>query len=78
MESNITSMLAPNDTLDAMMASRMMSPLSSVPAGASFDRQFMGAEVMMHRPLIRGQRAAGRGLRMLPSAPNPQPATFYV
>lgn len=52
-QNDLTLTTAPNDTLDVSMANRMMSRLSSMPAGPDFDRQFMAAEVMMHRHMLR-------------------------
>jgi putative membrane protein len=51
-QGGITPTPAPTDTGDAAMASRMMSRLSSTPAGPTFDRQLMQAEVMMHTHML--------------------------
>jgi putative membrane protein len=52
MQNDIMPAMAPNDTLDVVVANRLMSRLSATPAGPAFDRQLMGAEVMMHRHLL--------------------------
>jgi putative membrane protein len=52
LQDNVTPLMAPNDTLDANLATRVMARLQSMPAGPDFDRRFMGAEVMMHRHLL--------------------------
>jgi predicted outer membrane protein len=63
----VTPATAPGDTVDAMMASRMMQRLTrespglaasnmntgSPTAAANLDRQVMGAEVAMHRRMLR-------------------------
>jgi putative membrane protein len=51
-QGGITPTPAPTDTGDAAMASRVMSRLSSTPAGPTFDRQLMQAEVMMHTHML--------------------------
>jgi predicted outer membrane protein len=45
--------MAPGDTEDVDMTARIMSRLSNTPAGPAFDRQFMTAEVLMHRHMLR-------------------------
>jgi putative membrane protein len=40
------------DTTDQLMATRVMNRLSRTAAGPNFDRQFMAAEVMMHRHML--------------------------
>jgi putative membrane protein len=52
MQGGITPAPSPADTMDAMMANRMMSRLSSVQAGADYDRRLMQAEVMMHQHML--------------------------
>lgn len=52
----ITPMLAPGDTADAFAAARLMARLSSVPRGDGFDREFMGAQVMLHRRMLHDLR----------------------
>jgi predicted outer membrane protein len=52
-QGGITPAPSPADTADAAMASRAISRLASTPAGPAFDRQLIGAEVMMHQHLLR-------------------------
>jgi putative membrane protein len=54
MQGGITPAPSPADTMDAMMANRMMSRLSnsSTNANANYDRQLMRAEVMMHQHML--------------------------
>jgi len=51
-EAGITPMPAPMDTVDVVMARRVMNRLSGVSQSPSFDRQFMGAQVMLHRHML--------------------------
>jgi hypothetical protein len=55
---------APADTMDAMMANRIMSRLSNTSATPASDRQFMRAEVMMRQHMAQADDAsAGFGHR---------------
>ena len=51
-QGGITPAPSPADTTDAMMASRVMTRLSTVTAGADYDRRLMQAEVMMHQHML--------------------------
>jgi predicted outer membrane protein len=51
-QNGITPLLSPRDTAEATTAARMMSRLSSTPAGATFDRRFMRDEVIMHQHML--------------------------
>jgi predicted outer membrane protein len=51
-QGNIQPMPSPADTADAAVASRIVSRLSSTPAGPEFDRRLMRAEVMMHQHML--------------------------
>ncbi|HYD51223.1 MAG TPA: DUF4142 domain-containing protein [Gemmatimonadaceae bacterium] len=55
-QAGITPVMAPMDTMELQMASRMMTRLGTAPQGQGFDRQFMGAEVMMHRHMLNDLR----------------------
>lgn len=52
-QNGIAPIMAVPDTADAMIAARMMNRLSSTPAGPTFDRRLMRAEVMMHEHMLR-------------------------
>jgi putative membrane protein len=68
-QNTLTLTMVPNDTMDAAMTGRVISRLSSMPAGPDFDRQFIGAEVMMHRHMLHEltmmQGPANGGARQL-------------
>ena len=51
-QGNITPMPSPADTADAQMASRVIARLSNGPTDASYDRQLMRAEVVMHQHML--------------------------
>jgi putative membrane protein len=51
-QAGITPIPSPRDTAEATTAARMLTRLSSTPAGNAFDRRFMRDEVIMHRHLL--------------------------
>lgn len=51
-QTGVAAVTAIPDSADAMMAQDVMNRLSRTQAGPSFDRQFMSAEVMMHRHML--------------------------
>jgi putative membrane protein len=69
-QNGITPAPSPADTADAMMATRIINRVTNTPAGPTFDRQLMRAEVMMHQhmlhelTLVRPQ-ATGAALQLI-------------
>jgi predicted outer membrane protein len=51
-QAGITPIPSPRDTSEATTTARMISRLSSTPAGTTFDRRFMRDEVIMHQHLL--------------------------
>jgi putative membrane protein len=51
-QNDITPAPSPADTVDARMGTMVMNRLSNASANASYDRQFMRAEVMMHQHML--------------------------
>jgi len=58
MQGGITPMPSPADTADAAMATQMMTRLSNQSGNATYDRQFMRDEVMMHQHMLHDLQAA--------------------
>jgi putative membrane protein len=51
-QGGLTVTSSPADTADAAMATRTMTRLANMPAGADYDRRLMQAEVMMHQHML--------------------------
>ena len=51
-QAGITPLQSPRDTAEATTTARLISRLSSAPAGTTFDRRFMRDEVIMHRHML--------------------------
>jgi predicted outer membrane protein len=66
-DSGVVPLLSPVDTAGAILARRMMNDLSNTTDGASFDRRFMRAEVVMHQHMLNElemTRSQGSGVAL--------------